>query len=235
MKKLISIVMAMILLLTCVACGNKNATDEKEPEAENTSVHLGDSKDDAEPNKDSTKPITVSDVKNHAVSPESDFSYNNFENGGVAIMKYRGSEDIVVIPETINGKPVVAIEERAFAEKMIKGIKLADSVVSIEMLAFGFCSDLEVVVCGAGLKSIGEAAFRACESLREVELNEGLEHIGTLAFSMSESLKSIVIPKSVTTIESSFMLMSSDFKIIGKAGSAAEAYAAEASITFEAQ
>lgn len=235
MKKIISIALVMLLLLSCTACGSKDATDGKEPAAEKTSVNLGDSKDNTEPNKDSTKPITVSDVKNHAVSPESDFSCIENAAGGLSILAYLGSDDIVVVPETINGKPVLKIDDRVFAEKPIKGIKLADSVETIGYISFAFCSNLEVVICGSGLKSIGEAAFQACGSLREVELNEGLESIGTVAFSMNVSLKEIVIPSSVTTIDGSFMMVSKDFKIIGKAGSAAEAYAAEASIPFEAQ
>ena len=235
MKRIISIALVMLLLLSCTACGSKDATDGKEPAAEKTSVNLGNSKDNTEPDKDSTKPITVSDVKNHEVSPESDFECVNNGSGGLILVGYIGSDDIVVMPESINGKPIVEINQRVFAQKPIRGIKLADSVETIGYISFAFCPNLEVVICGSGLKTIGKYAFQTCASLREVELNDGLEHILECAFSGSMSLKSLVIPSSVITMEAPFVMMSSDFKIIGKAGSAAEAYAAEASIPFEAQ
>lgn len=236
MRKFISLVLVALMLFMCSACGggedNPSGTNPSTDNPGTSSSETGSTGD----NTDSpVTSITIADVKNHAVSPDSDFFCDDDGSGGLVLVEYLGSDDIVVIPETINGKPIVTIRQLVFANSSIKGIKISNSVTTIEKGAFGSNSNLEIVVCGTGLKTIGEAAFQRCSSLREVELNDGLENIGKLAFSYSEALKSIVIPESVKEINSSFYGMAGDFKIIGKAGSVAETYAASASITFEAK
>lgn len=80
--------------------------------------------------------------------------------------------------------PVNTIGQYSLNEKdNEKAIKLSDSVVDIEDMAFTNNTGLEIIVMGSGTKSIGEGAFLGCSSLKEVVLNDGLETISGYAFS----------------------------------------------------
>lgn len=238
MRKFISLVLVAMLLLMCTACGG----GEDNPSGTNPSTdNPGTSSSETGNNGDTTdKPvadITMSDVMSHAESPASDFFCNDDGNGGVIIMEYLGEAEIVVIPETINGKSVSKINKYVFAnDSTVKGIKLSSSIKEIGGFAFAQNKNLQYVVFGDGVEIVGESAFQACTSLKEVTINSGVKTIKQLAFSQCTALKSVTLPESIETIEViAFNLMDEDFKIIGKAGSVAETYAASASITFEAK
>ena len=117
-------------------------------------------------------------------------------------------------------------------KKLLVSILLATTVMS-----FAQNENLELVVCGSGLETIGDSAFLQCENLSEVELNEGLKTIEETAFSVCSALNSIYVPESVEEIGiAAFGYLSSDnFVLQGKAGSVAETYAQSEEIKFEAQ
>ena len=82
------------------------------------------------------------------------------------------------IPDTLGGKPVVAIGLTAFREK----------------------TELESVVIPKGVTMIGAQAFKGCSRLKHVELPEGLVQILSSAF-LNCALSEIKIPESVTEIK----------------------------------
>jgi len=84
----------------------------------------------------------------------------------------------IVIPETYEGKPVVAISSGAFADN--------ENIVQ--------------VVVPASVKKIGNNAFNRCINLADVVLAEGVETIGEKAFMYCTALDTIVIPDSVKTL-----------------------------------
>jgi hypothetical protein len=59
-----------------------------------------------------------------------------FDNSVVNILKYNGSVKDIIIPEKINGLPVVAIEIVAFADKQLTSVIIPGSVKSIGFGAF---------------------------------------------------------------------------------------------------
>ena len=182
--------------------------------------------------------ISVDAVMKAKESPESDFFCVDLGNDEVAVMEYMGNDEIVVIPETWNGKKVVEISKLVFANDMtgVKGIRLSDSLRLIESGACANSSLLEVVVCGAGLEEIAEAAFQNCTNLKEIVLNDGLVTMREFSLSGSEKLMSVEIPASVTDINpNAFYFVVDGFEIIGEAGSAAEAYANSQGISFKAK
>ncbi|MBO7345305.1 MAG: leucine-rich repeat protein [Clostridia bacterium] len=87
-------------------------------------------------------------------------------------------DKVVVIPETYNEKPVVAIGDAAFKDKKaITGVDVPGSI-----------------------KYIGDEGFRGCDLLASVVLAEGVEHLGERCFSSCTRLVSITIPLSMTTM-----------------------------------
>lgn len=235
MKKLFVLTIVIAMLFTLAACGNEQDTPNNDNTGSKTDVSE-EQTNNGNSNNDNTEPVTVSlsELQNHAPSPESDFFCSDDGNGGLVLMEYLGNDEIVVIPETINGKPVTSITKYVFAnECTVSAIKLSSTIQKIDGFAFTQNHSLQIVICGAALEEIGDSAFQACDSLNHIELNDGLKTIKSLAFSQCTSLESIAIPKSVETIDLiAFNLMMDGFTIIGDEGSVAESYATSQSINF---
>ena len=120
----------------------------------------------------------------------SDFDYT--ENDGkitITFYKNRALKD-VRIPETINGKPVVAIGKRAFT------ISLDPNVFTDPRDRSGLTS----VVIPGSVKTIGEEAFYMGNNLTSVTIGNGVITIGEKAF-LAQELTSITIPDSVIEIK----------------------------------
>ncbi len=171
----------------------------------------------------------------HPVTPAEDFEYEeDEETGGIGIYGYNGNDEIVVLPDTIDDKPVT--EKYAFdLGSTIKGIRISDSVKVVDEGAFGLNDSVEIVVFGAGVTKVGPSAFQDCVKLHTLVLNDGLTTIDNLAFSGCDALKELEIPDSVTElINSPFFGLGEDFTVIGKAGSAAEETAKSNEVSFRA-
>lgn len=96
------------------------------------------------------------------------------ENGEATITGYVGTEANVAIPDTIGGKPVVAIGRDAFQDRhSLKSVTLPDSVTRIEFSAFFRCGNLESVTLGEGIREIDALVFSHCDKLAYNEYENG--------------------------------------------------------------
>lgn len=130
---------------------------------------------------------------------EKDFDYR-VENGCAVITGYTSSSRSVIIPKTLSGYPVSAIEQDVFAYSDITDITILNGLTSIGERAFTDCNDLASIVIPDSVTLIGEAAFRACRSLTSVVLSKNITQIPNEAFSSCVMLSSIDIPIGVTAI-----------------------------------
>ncbi len=122
-----------------------------------------------------------------------------FEGTLGTIVEYVGAQAHVVVPEQIDGVPVVAIGVRAFMDNLdVESIVIPDTVVVIGGGAFAGCRNLTSVTLPESITEIGARAFAGCESLVEVALPPGLFMLGPGAFWGCTSLESIVIPDGVS-------------------------------------
>ena len=83
----------------------------------------------------------------------------------------------------------------------IDSVMIGEGVTSIGAYAFCSYTGLTSVIIPAGVTSIGEEAFRGCSSLTSVIIPEGVTSIEDYAFSSCASLTSVIIPGSVTSFE----------------------------------
>ena len=231
-KYLIAMIISMVLALS--ACGGNEgaATEGKDSVTKTESTSDGEKKDSKK------NEVSLEALENLEASPAEDFEFmpDGMNPNGWSLYGYNGKDEMVVIPEEVDGKKVVSIISEAFGEGSgVKAVKIPDSV---EVISRGFegNEDLQYVVFGNGLKEIGDCAFQGCNALERVELNEGLEKLGANAFAVVDSLTYIYIPESVTKIEITAIgtANKANCVIAGKAGSRAEEYAKERNFTFEA-
>lgn len=108
--------------------------------------------------------------------------------------KGRGS---VTIPAEINGIPVTAIGEFAFAVKNITSVTLPNTITSIGQYAF-YESALTSIIIPDGVKIIRNNSF-SNNKLENVIIPYGVTSINNLAFN-NNKLTSIIIPDSVERI-----------------------------------
>ena len=101
----------------------------------------------------------------------SDFDFS-VTFGKVTITRYRGIGGDVVIPDTIDGRPVTAIGDFAFDSCTgLTSITLGNSITTIGSWAFSGCTGLASITFGNSLTSIslpnsiyhiGYGAFQDC-------------------------------------------------------------------------
>jgi len=127
---------------------------------------------------------------------EETFELLQNRSGGITIIRYKGTEKEVVIPETIRGLPVTIIGNKAFYRKGLSSVTIPETVTAIEPLAFAE-NNLQSVAM-AGCVSIAYEAF-AGNQLSSVVYSEKIVSIGPRAF-INNKLSSITLPGAITNI-----------------------------------
>jgi len=116
-----------------------------------------------------------------------EFRYKEVE-GGIEIIGGPDEGDIV-IPDTIDSKPVVSIGDTAFYVARITGVTIPESVTTLERGSFKYCKELKYVKFkGSGIKTIGEESFESCESLSSINLPTSITTIEPRVFVNCKSL-----------------------------------------------
>lgn len=146
---------------------------------------------------------TYANANNHTFrsfeNPESEFLWREVE-GGVEIIKYIGSAEVVGIPRQLDQKNVVSIGEDAFYEKKITQVFIPDTVREIKESAFAY-NELTEIVIPSSVRTIGEKAFEY-NQITEVVLPNSVTKLGAFAF-YNNKLTRVVLPNTLTEIEDS--------------------------------
>lgn len=150
-------------------------------------------------------------------NPASDFIYDlNREGNGIVIKRYIGNSPNVVIPQRIEGYPVVEIGSDAFAYDYRKSdlnpigtriylnsIVIPEGVRIIGSGAFSLQSRIRNITFPSTLRVIGRGAFqKLAEDIGSItiRLPDSVESIGSYAFN-NANLSSINIPANIRRIE----------------------------------
>lgn len=131
-----------------------------------------------------------------------EFNYNVLTDGTVSITKFTGSSSVVVIPDTIDGKVVSTIGERAFRYAKITSITIPGSVKKVDLKAFLGCESLTAVVFQSGDNEIeiGDYAFDGCTELVAVEIGAKGINLHERAFRYCSSLQAVTFTNSPTSL-----------------------------------
>ncbi len=150
------------------------------------------------------------------------YTYQLYDDGTAVIVNYEGSEPNVTIPDSIDGKTVIAIGGGAFmSNTALQSLKLNKSLETIEAYAFCACTSLTQVTFGKKLWRVGEFAFEETPWLTgktedfiivgdglllkyqgksaDVAVPEEVKHIGP-AFAAHDFLASVEMGPSVQTV-----------------------------------
>ncbi|UTD08159.1 leucine-rich repeat domain-containing protein [Treponema denticola] len=133
------------------------------------------------------------------VPPLSDFEYELTEDmEGVKITKYKGEALHVLIPNEIEGLPVVELGDYSFSSrKKMETIIIPDTVKKIGRYVFYFCDKLKNIRLSKAITSIVEGMFSSCESLEEFIIPDHIINIESSAFSHT-GIISIYLPDRIT-------------------------------------
>lgn len=153
-------------------------------------------------------------------------SYTIINNDSVSICGWDDSANEVVIPESINNRAVISIDNRAFindeaiskisfeeAKELywigmfsfkgctgLTNISIPSQITYIGTAAFEDCSSLEAVEYEASVNSVPNQCFNRCSALSSAVLTDNIETIGNFAFANCPKLERIDIPASVISI-----------------------------------
>ncbi|MFA6807370.1 MAG: leucine-rich repeat protein, partial [Eubacteriales bacterium] len=149
-----------------------------------------------------------SNVLTNIITGECPYTYLELSDNNVRITAYVGSDTVVEIPSTINGKTItyIGLGSGVFSDgvtpSQITSLVIPDSVISIGEFAFIRCSDLTSVTLSNNLTEISKCTFFNCTSLESITIPESVTAFGTSAFVGCSSLKSITIGSKVTEFKS---------------------------------
>ncbi len=233
MKRKIFMGLMLLGVLCFAACGKVSSDAEAQAEVQDEQEEEKENKKEESKKEDKKVEISLEALRNHEVAPESDFEVSDYY-AGVRIDKYIGKDELVVIPDEINGMKVLALGAWVFEDTNVKGVKLSDSVETLTM-TFMDDANIKYVICGSGLKTVEIGTFSECKSLETIEFQEGLTTLGQTAIAGCENLKVLYIPESVTEMgDLAVFAMPEGFTVQGKAGSKAEELANQEGYIFEA-
>ena len=186
MHKRIFLLVMMVTCCSMVGCKDANTESGSEVNIENQEDVV-----DKEDASNSSEPTYVEGSKE-------DFNTHEIDDKSIAITKYVGDKEYLIVPETINGLSVVSVDGFQ-GNETIKGIILPDTLTTIDDYAFNGCSSLESVVLGNNVEKIGEYAFINCDALSSINLPDSITEIGECAFNVN-NLTEITIPSGLTEI-----------------------------------
>ena len=132
-------------------------------------------------------PGCILNKTNNHVKILNGLEYEEKEKGYVVIGFKKDAEQeknsTLVLPEQIDGKPLIEIGENAFGECYnLEEVIIPDTVTKIGNTAFQWCYNLRNITIPDAVVEVGEGAFRWCYNLTSVVIGSAVAEIGDQAF-----------------------------------------------------
>lgn len=238
-RKLALVICASVVSLMMCSCNSTN--DSSKTDSQTSSALSDSSEQNTSSEQGANSELTLDDVLNAPVTDGSYFTYKerynaDGETDGITILSCTSEDEIIVLPETIDGNTVKGIDAGVFAYNATKarGIYVANTVEIIPEVAFSGIDNLEVLVLGTGVKVIEYGSIVLNDNLRIISiLSDQLEELGKIMVSSCHSLEEIHFSGDCEIVEG--IIGASNPTIYGPADSNIEKYAADEGLAFIAQ
>ena len=127
------------------------------------------------------------------------------------IVDFVENAELVLVPATLDGKPVKYRLREEWKERSAKKLIVGEGVTSVEAYQFQNWTVGELSLPGT-LKVIGEYAFAWSTGFQTLVVPEGVERINNGALSYMMGVQTIYLPGTVRTIETSALNGNADLK-----------------------
>lgn len=126
-----------------------------------------------------------------------DYRYNYCYDGKLSILEYLKDEEIVTIPNEIDGIPVSKIEKGAFINKKVRKVIFSENVREMNRETFVDCPNLEEVVFNDGFESMTRKSFSNCPSIKTVHLPKSCYKFTNDSFYKCDGIEKFIIENSL--------------------------------------
>ena len=131
------------------------------------------------------------------VRSETSSKNSDFEIKDGVLLKYRGQQKNVVVPDGVSEIGKYAFYEHDKTSD-IERIVLPESLTRIDDYAFMNCKKLKDVIIPDGVEYL--SGFYGCSSIKSIEIPRSVETIGDNAFTLCTKLVNAPLPDSVSSI-----------------------------------
>ncbi|MDD6644769.1 MAG: leucine-rich repeat domain-containing protein [Oscillospiraceae bacterium] len=188
MKKLLSITLAMVMLLSVFTVIPTVGAEEVSSETTDT-VQTDETVTSPEANTE--KPSRFKQYGDYTYEIVGDYAI---------IRQYNGKDKKVVIPSEIDGYWVKEIWKFAFSgNKIIEEVTISHTVTDIRQDAFSNCTNLKKVNFGKSVKVIGSWGFYNCKSLTKLNIPPNVKSLRSNVIS-GTSIKTLNIGRKVNYV-----------------------------------
>ncbi len=155
--------------------------------------------------------MTIASVAQPAMAREfgdqktDEFVYRFGDDGKIEIGEYLKDDDVVTIPNEINGIPVSGIGSEAFKNKNVRKIILPNNMRRVTGDGFVECSNLEEVIFNDGFEELGERAFFNCPSLIEIHLPSSCYKLSETMIDECSGIKRIIIDSEAPSFKGHYL------------------------------
>ena len=160
----------------------------------------------SEPTKAAATVKTEEEIKN-------EWKTEKLSDGTLKLVSYKGTDEVVEIPEMIGkakvselGDFVLAMKQPRIKKEMkeararIKSVIIGDFIKKIGASAFEGCEGLEQVSLPQGITELPEKCFAGCIKIKEFVIPETVKKMGDGVFCGCESIESITLSPALTEI-----------------------------------
>lgn len=199
MKKTISILITVLLLLTIFAgCHKGNPNEDIEPTTKNNSasdMSYFETYDN----------MTIVALTDKGLKQKNIVIPASFETANSDIFYDNDDFSNSTLESVVFQNPNFELPDSFFYQcYKLKTIEFPSNITKIPYSTFYYCYSLEKIKIPSNVDTIGEWAFYECKNLKEISFNDTLVTIESEAFRHT-ALKDITLPNSLTTIgESAF-------------------------------
>lgn len=234
-KTLFALCAALLILAGCSNESSAPSADSSSPNIQAGSE--ASSQAEEVPSSDVSGELTLEEVLAAKETDASEFQYSPSATGeGIFISGCTSDDDIIVIPEEIDGQPVVSMGINGVNLLDCRALVLPDSMGYLEDGSIGLLDNLEVLVYGSGMEEGLGIPVALYPNLRILYVEEGAKHLPTILVAGSEKLEKVYLPASLEkeAFEASAVILDcGDPTFVVPAGSAAEQYAIDNGYKYE--